>query len=662
MNDLRKILIDLRDTGILNESTLIQFLDDLKTSDVQKKMERVPFIDIFGVVFINKEIQSKKLLIHETETRIKKSVKEWETGNLDRERAKEIISNYVRKKEFYSLKQNQLNYRLNLKLKRLSNIEKENSIDIEDFINQISSEHEFASLKSLFSEFARIWQDYSLKSFYKNDLALDTEILNEVELEILESLKIPIKDESDKIFDLEEMIKPFSLQQGVSSIISTPIQDIEESKDLIPPSCPSVEDQISEQIAVDLWDFVGRVAFDIEGIPLGLFRPPVRIDDRIYIPIVQEAPLDISILKKKYYDSLRRISIDLKSITTQELTAIISQALNIPEKISLIPSIFNQWLTQSGVEASPIKPNLTKAWFLEDKKFKNPSLERSIVNNEALEVLKIPAWIPAAGRAKTNESIIGNQIKGMAGSNFGRIAGLINASPYGQAIIIKRPVPPSYLLDIFLEGLAKQNLADLRFSIAKKLNIGEGNAFSPENLWLLNNIERLLVSPHEILTSYYCVLPTSAFIFLSDEVHAKIGVYFHSVPETFRYLLGKKFITQDEETGIIYGFTVIGGNFYILGTFKQPEDIIREIGRKSSPQYISRFQKRVSLALGIPYSESLNPSNLARYFLNFIWIEENLPLMDALKIIERQFTLKQISFSDITSLHADGIECTLQNG
>ena len=145
--------------------------------------------------------------------------------------------------------------------------------------------------------------------------------------------------------------------------------------------------------------------------------------------------------------------------------------------------------------------------------------------------LSILGLIPAPGKVCVNESIVGTKVVGMAGSNFGKVVDLINVSPYGQAVVIERELPPTNLLDIFMEGLAKQSIADLRFTIAKKLKIGEGAVFSSENLWAINNLERLLVSPHDILMSYYCILPASAF-HISNQVKAKTGVYFHSISET----------------------------------------------------------------------------------------------------------------------------------
>ena len=88
---------------------------------------------------------------------------------------------------------------------------------------------------------------------------------------------------------------------------------------------------------------------------------------------------------------------------------------------------------------------------------------------------------------------------------YGTLAGIMRNTPFGEIFTIERKIPPSYVLDLFLVGLGIKNLAELRFSIAKTLKIGEGEVFLPENLWNLNNHERLLISPHEILfeTWYY---------------------------------------------------------------------------------------------------------------------------------------------------------------
>ncbi|MFX0087629.1 MAG: hypothetical protein ACFFAU_18410, partial [Candidatus Hodarchaeota archaeon] len=289
------------------------------------------------------------------------------------------------------------------------------------------------------------------------------------------------------------------------------------------------------------------------------------------------------------------------------------------------------------------------------------SLDHITIDDESLEQIRVSAWIPAPGERVTYSFQLDQKIYGMARSKFGKIAGIMENTPFGQSLIIKREVPPSYILDIFLDGLGKQNLAELRFSIAKALNIGEGEAFQPESLWNINNQERLLLSPHEILTSYFTVLPSAAFI-ISNEIHAKSGVYFHSIPETFRYLIGNQLIKTDKEKGIIYGFSIDDGQFSILWSSKTSDEVIKELGRKSSSQYVNRFKRRVSMALGIPIEESMWPSNLARYFVNFIWIEEDQSLRDVLMKIENQFSLQKILFSDISEITKDGLNCKIKYG
>ncbi|MHA2202552.1 MAG: hypothetical protein ACW991_02575, partial [Candidatus Hodarchaeales archaeon] len=251
---------------------------------------------------------------------------------------------------------------------------------------------------------------------------------------------------------------------------------------------------------------------------------------------------------------------------------------------------------------------------------------------------------------------IGQKVIGMAGSDFGLIAGIMDETPFGQCLVIERKIPPSYLLDLFLKGLRKETLAELRLTIAKELNIGEREVFSAENLWLMSNQERLLISPQEITASYFTVLPAAAFNF-SDKVRAKTGVYFHSVPETFRYLIGKPLLRTEEETGLIYGFSVHQGELAIIWSSKDPIEVIKRLGKKSSEQYVNRLRRRISLALDISYEKSIWPSNLARYFLNFIWMEEQLTLKKALTVIQERFSLQEVLFSEIKDISKDGLRC-----
>ncbi|MHA2306845.1 MAG: hypothetical protein ACXACU_15795, partial [Candidatus Hodarchaeales archaeon] len=405
-----------------------------------------------------------------------------------------------------------------------------------------------------------------------------------------------------------------------------------------------------------IWKFVGKLAYNSSKNPLGLIRPPIVVDGKIYLPIVWEDSLQISLLKKQYSKIFEQSELDLTLNTTQQIRMTIGEVLKVPSEVALQPSIFNHWITEIGAKAIPAKPQLKKVRFVEEKAISNPNSELLIIRDDDLKQISVPAWIPAPGKGITQSIQLNQNIRGMAGSNFGTLTRIMRNTPFGEIFTIERKIPPSYILDIFLIGLGIQNLAELRFTIAKTLKIGEGEVFLPENLWLINNHERLLISPHEILTSYFSILPSDAFL-ISKVIQAKIGVYFHSIPETFRYLIGKPLIKTENEAGLIYGFSIEDGAFSILWSAKKSVDIIKEIGRKSSAQYVNRFQRRVSMALGIPLDESLWPNNLARYFLNFIWIEENQSLKDALLKVEKQFSLNKVLFSEIGEISKDGLKC-----
>ena len=219
-----------------------------------------------------------------------------------------------------------------------------------------------------------------------------------------------------------------------------------------------------------------------------------------------EKALTITRLKEKYSDVLKQGGIDLKTSTVEQIKETIATKMSVPEGISLQPSIFSQWITYLGLRAIPEKPVLSKVVFLNLEKLKTKNIDTSelVFSEDTLERnIKVPAWIPAPGKPSKHPLKIGDPIQGMSGSYFGQIRSHIDNSPFGPAILIKRDVPPSKVINTFLTGLSKKNLSELRFFIAKELNVGEGEVFNAENLWKVNNRERLLLSPHDILSSYY---------------------------------------------------------------------------------------------------------------------------------------------------------------
>jgi hypothetical protein len=464
---------------------------------------------------------------------------------------------------------------------------------------------------------------------------------------------VPIPENNRIIFNLDDVIQPIDRDKNFQSSLLGYKNKKEKHSD---EDRVDLLEAVQEQKVPSPWDLVGSAAYDLSGHPIGLFRPPIVVNGTIFLPIVKEKSISLSTLKESYSDILNQADLDLTVTTTQQIRTTIAKGLKVPEELALQPSFFNQWIGSIGVEAVSAKPKLNKVLFVEIGSIDNSSSDIPTVKNEELKQIHIPAWIPASGGNVAKLTHIGQRIIGMAGSDFGSIVGIMHETPFGQSLVIERKIPPSYLLDLILKGLGKQNLAELRFIIAKKLNIGEGEAFWANNLWHINNQERLLISPHEIAVSYSAVLPAAAFTF-SDKIHAKIGVYFHSVPETFRYLIGKPLIGEKEKKHIIYGFSVDQGELSVLWSSKNAVDTIKELGRKSSKQYVNRFQRRISLALGIPHEESLWPSNLSRYFMNFIWMEERQTLEEALSVVEERFSLRKVSFSEITEITKDGLKC-----
>ena len=653
-SNLKKFLFTLRKKNVINENRFVQSLDEIKIPSKNVPNQLVPLIDMFGLLYIEREIEDLDQTLFTIETDIKNAIQAWEIGALSKEEAKVLLTELVSKKKESTSKRDKLQSRIQTKISRLDSLKEKFHFDFEEFITFLLQTSETAKISDLTTEFNKIWARYSIGLVTEDKPMQEPPILNDVEVDILKFLMVPIAENDDPVFDLDDVIQPIVVDSQ-SSLLRT--DDVSETPSDIEHGRP---DAVLEQKMSSPWSLVGSMAYDPSKKPIGLFRPPIRVDDSIYLPIVREEPLSLSLLKRSYGDILTQANLDLNVTTTQQIQAEIAQTIGVPEEFALQPSFFNHWITVFGVEVVPAKPRLTKVKFA-----KLSSIDESsgliTLKEEGLKEIRVAAWIPARGERVSDSKHIGQKIIGMAGSNFGKIIGIMDETPFGQSLVIKRKVPPSYLLDLVLEGLGARNLVELRVSIAKKLNIDEGEVFSAENLWNINFQERLLISPHEIICSYFTVLPAAAFTY-SDIIRGKIGVYFHSIPETFRYLVGKQVISDQEEKGLIYGFSILHGTLNILWSSKSPVEMIREVGRKTSAQYVSRFQKRVAMALGVPNEESYWPSNLARYFMNFIWLEEEQGLIEAISVIEERFSLQKVLFSDIEDISKDGLKCKKLSG
>ncbi len=654
-SDLKKFLFTLRKKNVINERRFVQGLDEIKIPQKNVPNHLVPLIDMFGLLSNDREIHHLDQTLFTIETKMKKAIQAWETGTLSKEETKDLLTELVSQKSKSTNKRKKLQLRIQTKVTRLSSLKKKFHFDFEGFISFLLQTGEIKKISDLTTEFNNIWARYSTGVIAEDKPIQETQLLDDVEIDILKFLMVPIEENNRAVFDLDDVIQPLDVDMNSPSSLLRSKDDSETSD--IENGEPGA---ILERKTPSPWNLVGTVAYNASKKPIGLFRPPITVDETIYLPIVQEESLSLSTLKRSYGDILNHARLDLNVTTTQQIRAAIAETIEVPEELALQPSLFNQWVADMGVEVVPAKPHLTKVKFAKISDI-DASSKESTVKDEELKDIRVPAWIPASGEKVSEPKNVGQNIIGMAGSNFGKIVGIMDETPFGQSLVIKRKVPPSYLLDLYLEGLGKRNLVELRVGIAKKLNIGEGEAFSAENLWQINFQERLLISPHEIICSYFTVLPAAAFTY-SEKIRGKIGVYFHSIPETFRYLIGKQMIFNEEEKGLIYGFSVLHGELNVLWSSKSPVEMIQEIGRKTSTQYVNRFQKRVSLALGIPHEESYWPSNLARYFMNFIWLEETQGLIEAISVIEERFSLQKVLFSDIEEISKDGLKCRKTSG
>ena len=631
----------LRKNALLDENLLIDrlnSLDSIRTNNLKSSFE--PLFAVIRVLDQNKNLERVTKKIIQVESVIEEVISSWENSELSNDNAREKITQLVRFKQSLSKKQKQLTLTITSTVDQLQTLFDLTGIRSQEIFESQNNK----KTDKILNEFNSIWTKFQRSDFISTDTK-ELKSLKILETDILDAFVTPISEQNQVKFELREIIKP--------------LPEIISSQTFFPTNHQSIDLQGSNDpisTLVDLWSFVGKFAITSQKIPLGLFRAPVITQNQSYLPIVLEETVTFSEIKKKLGSHFNSFNIDPEDITTEEFQKRIASTLNIPPKLAFQPSFINEWLRLSKQKTTPFKPRISNVRFINSEKLKKTEEDSVLINENDLEQIRLTAWIPAPSLPPSFSLAQGQIIDGMAGTHFGTVDGVMEKTPFGHAVLIKREIPPSSIIDQFLQGLAKRNLAELRFHLAKKLKIGEGEVFSANNLWTINYRERMLISPHELAISYYSLLPSSA-LFSQDGLKAKIGVYFHAITESLRFLNGKRLYKDDIIFGTIYGFKIIKNQLMVLYSSLAGDQLVQKVGRKHSHYHLERFQKRVSLALAVPKEESLIPNNLARYYMNFIWMEEFHSLTEAMNTVEDKFALHQISFSKFVSITEDGLHC-----
>ncbi len=648
-NNLRKLLMRLRTDKLIEESLLLSQLERMeKLAKKQKSSPPPPLLAILQAVEQNKFLKELISKMEDIESKIETVITGWEGKTLSDNDARDEISSLVELKQSYGVRRDLLNSFITDRLNYLTSIIKDSNLNSHEFFVTEYTGSDFKVDKNLQDSFLEIWiKHQSQQGGQKSPETLNVSEI--IESDILKAFISPISDQNQVKFQLEEIIKPLPDIISHKPIFpSSSVPDV-QSNDYSPP-VPTDE--------ANLWNAVGLIAYNLEEKPIGLIRAPIQVNQINFLPIVLEESLTLTRMKSKFSSLLHDLGIDLNSISTEEMQNKISDTLKIPHQLTFQPSFFNEWLSLLSEDFTPVKPKIANIWFYNEDKVRISANNSITVNEANLQKITLRAWIPSPSPSPAFSTPIGEDIKGIAGTHFGKIAGVMEKTPLGHSLIIERLIPPSSLLDIFLQGLGKQNLAELRFYLAKKLKVGEGEVFSPENLWKVNFQERILRSPHEIAIAYYSIVPSCAFN-RKTELRAKIGIYFHSISESLRFLIGKSLYKNDTSFGTIYGFKVKDNRLFVLYSPLSADQLVQQVGRKHSHQHVDRFRKRISLALAVPENESLWPNNLAVYYLNFIFPmrEEFNMLPNTMAEIESKFALKFIPFSEFDSITEQGLFC-----
>ena len=653
--ELRAILMKLRENQLINEQSLIDGLNQLETSS------NVDDSTIARNLMVMIQISHSHNLLHElilkgeeVEHKIETFISSWEDKKLSNDEAREKISSLVKTKQSIEGKQESVKKGIDETLTNLRSIFENLGINPTTYFDLSRNQIQTMEEERVLTTFTKIWRKFLVEGGYETEKTQQRGKMPQFESDILNAFITPISSHNQIKFQLEEIIKPLPEIISEDTLFEKSKVIKEQEVDTHRREGPIVDRLLMDK--PDLWDYVGNIVFTTSNKPLGLIRAPIQAQQHTFIPIVFEENVLFNEIKHKYLEILEIANVDANKITTEDFRSLIAETLEIPQQFSFQPSFVNEWLNLYSDNIIPLKPRISNIWFLNSKKFSFPQESPIIVNNDDFEKIKLSAWIPAPGLPPPFKLTRGMSISGVGGTHFGKIVGVIEKSPFGHSLLIKREIPPSNLMDHFLEGLERRNLAELRFYLSKKLKIGEGEVFSADSLWKVNFQERLLLSPHELGVAYYSIIPSAAF-HEKNGLKAKIGIFFHPISESLLFLKGKSLYKDNNHFGTIYGFKIEEGLLYILFTPLTTDQLVQQIGRKHSEQQVDRFRKRISLALAVSPEESFLPNNLALYYLNFIFPmkEEFNSIKNSMSALESKFALNKLLFSKIKHFDENGM-------
>ncbi|MFB0545048.1 MAG: hypothetical protein ACETVN_04985, partial [Asgard group archaeon] len=330
---------------------------------------------------------------------------------------------------------------------------------------------------------------------------------------------------------------------------------------------------LNDDDAVAVWDIVDKIIINAQKRFIGFTGPPLLCKGSVTVPIlVENEPSQESL--NMFFETLYLGSFESDLEQRKEyLRSEISSFLEIPEYIALLPRYIRNYCTEKNIKC-PLKPEEFKQKIKGIITFQQIKRENGaiIVNEDDINLLNtnqreqlakmkiVPFPISKIEeRTLTKKPLISHFQK-----HLGIIIEILNHPNLGAILVYETFFPNKKILDQILKNLEKpmkssyeENLWYVRFTVSKKLNLGEGDALKPENLAKFCLLEKIPLTTQEVVSGY---LKWVFMGFVSETMKDRVILKRNAFQKPIKHaypLTCKQVVDQEENTlGTAIGITI----------------------------------------------------------------------------------------------------------
>lgn len=709
MDEYKSLLNKLVNNKLISEQYLIIYDNEKDNLQISEKSDTKITIGLLYYIYFFNLLDSKTSQRINTSAEIKNIVNKFDNNELKAEEAKIKLDTLVT-----------LNQKLNVLIPVLEDLDnnmlfssKRTSVDINKLVTFLAkfTEFDFTTILDIFlthqaefeknsNYFEKIIQENreneSITKFITNLLSkiknrkilFDIDDINDVNfnkklLNILELFFESFKEQSMNNIDFGLKIpetladknnKNYFFKANEKAIITENIQNT--------PSMVTNTDIKQPETYISLaegnpWDLVGAIVIDPVNKGLGIASFPFIHDNKIFISTLIEKEATLDVVEKLYHSiSSMRIS-DVSDNTMARKNLIsseISEALNIPVELSLCPTIIYEFLNTVSVTIDNLdldldirRSVLRTEYYPYDMVIYNKE-DHVVVIPDDIEVLTTlgnsESYIsPSLGINLTNKPISLSREE----TDIGRILTENNFLAKGKYLFIALDFPNKIIIEkLLIKRIRSKNnqneneLWKLRFTISKSIDVFEGEALLPTNIWKYIWTEKILINPYEVLESFIGFVPSGAIKLKSlgkDSIKLARGVDIGNVNSYFDRMLytikSEKKLTLGQSIGLKLDSN---NNIKLVYCALTVSDILRKLERDDSFQSQEKLSKRISKAFmtKLENNKLLHLNNVLTYMLfyavQFNYFIDFTDLDTLITWLETEFEFKFINIDKIKNI------------